>query len=485
MALTQSTALALRMLTIGRLSGQVFNWATTLLVIRLLNAEDYGLMALAVMFIASAGILSELGIGHALVQKKQLDLATQQRAFGLLLVISSAALLLLCATAEPAAVYFNAPELSDILIVLALQFPLTALGAVPDAMLRRQMQFGRKAWVEFAGMVTGAVCTLVLALYGWGVWALVIGNLAMISTRTAGFILAHGRLPWPKFQWSDNGQLLRFGGALTLGHLLWIVYTQADTFLISKTLGPVTLGFYAIALQIASLPMQKLASIINDVGFAALSRLANQREEFSNKLLQAVDLCCATSFPIFFGIAAVAPEFVALVLGDKWIKVTAVLPLLALSLPLRMLATLLPTALHAINQTRVSLLIRAITAVIMVVSFAVSVPHGIVAVALTWALVFPLCLLISLALALPALQIRWRHFWAQCWPYAMAATAMFFGVIAAKDIIPLWHLDNFPTANAALDLLSLCALGAAIYLLLTLLLRPQLPKKILRLIQAR
>ena len=485
LGLAQQTALALRMLTLGRLAGQAFNWIATLLVIRLLDAQDYGLMALAVMFIASAAILSELGIGQALVQRQRLDRDTQARAFGLLLVISGVALSFQCLIAKPAANWFEAPQLAGILIALAWQFPITALGTLPDVMLRRQMLFGRKAWVEFCAMLVGSALTLGLAWKGYGVWSLVLGNLAMVSTRTAGFWLAQPTWIWPRLHLRGNRELLRFGGALTAGHFLWIIYTQADIFLISKSLGPVTLGVYAIAMQIATLPMQKLASIINDVGLSALSRLANQPDEFRRQFLRGVEITSALTFPIFFGLAAIASEFVPLVLGQRWLEVAPILALLCLSLPLRMLATLLPTALHAFNRTGISLLIRAITAAIMVASFAVGVRYGVIGVAWAWSLAFPVAMALSLALALPALGISWGRFLTQCWPFALAASVMLLVLRGWQQFGPQWHIESSAMLQSSLQLGSLCFLGAVCFIVCALALRPALPKQLLQLIRAR
>ena len=120
-----------------RLVSQAITWAMTLLVVRLLTPVDYGLLAMATVFVAFLTMFSELGLGPAVIQRRDVDVPMLKRVFGVILVIHVSLTLLLMIAAPWIAQFYREPRVSPVVRVLSLQFVIAALGVIPDAMLQR------------------------------------------------------------------------------------------------------------------------------------------------------------------------------------------------------------------------------------------------------------------------------------------------------------------------------------------------------------
>jgi len=209
----------------------------------------------------------------------------------------------------------------------------------------------------------------VLALDGRGVWALVSGSLFMAVVRVLmlqGFARVWYR---PRFGIAGVGAAARFGGFITVDRLLTYIYSQGDALIIGKLLGDAILGFYSVGMHLASLPMQKLAALLNEIGFSAFSRLQSEPEELPRQFLKAVRVLALLAFPVFFGISSVAPEIVEIFLGDKWAGAVLPIQVLSLVVPVRFLNLVLPSSLYGIGRAGVSAANSAVACVIMPVAF--------------------------------------------------------------------------------------------------------------------
>jgi teichuronic acid exporter len=451
-----------RWLAAARFAGQLATWVVTIFVIRLLTPDDYGLMAMAGVFTFFVSLFEDLGMGAAITQRKTLDDEHVARMFGVVLIINFIAFALLFLGAGLIAMLFDEPRLTNIVRLLSLQFPAIALQVVPQSLLARRMQFQRTSLITFVSMVAGSLTTLLLALAGYGVWALAWGSLSMTFCRVVGFNIAAGWFHAPSFRFEGMGDAITFGGQVTGQRLLFFVYTQADVFLIGRLLGKEVLGFYSVALHLATLPMSKLSAIINEVSFAGFSRLQADLSEVTRQFGRATNLIALFAFPVFFGIAAVAPEAVNVVLGEKWARSIVPLQLLSLACPLRMLNQVIASALMGIGRADVLLVNSAITAVLLPIAIVTGLQWGLEGVATAWLLGYLVCFTIKAARALPVLGMATADYLRPVAAIAVCAGAMLGAVLALRMILPDAWSNTLPA------LVTLIAAGAAVFGLLAL-----------------
>src|SRR5215470_8756992 len=373
-----------------RLLSQLFAWAVTIVVIRLLSPTDYGLLAMATVFLEFFTMIAEFGVGAAAVQAHDMDEPKLRTLFGFAMVVNLALFIITYLTAPLNARYFREPRVVSIVRVLSVQYLLTIFSVIPQAQLARKLDYKGPAVVELSAAITASVTTLVLALAGRGVWALVWGSLASALCRTVGLNLLSPFITTPAFRFRGTRNLLGFGGNVTVTRVLWFFYSQADVLIGGRLLGKDLLGLYSVAMNLASLPARKSSAIINQVSFPAFARIQHDRQRYASSFLLAVRILSFVLFPVLWGMASVAPEMIRVLLGDQWTAVTGPFQLLALSMPLFMFVPFMTTAAQGIGRADIGAMQALIASVVMPAAFVVGSRWGVTGLAAAWLVGFPL-----------------------------------------------------------------------------------------------
>ena len=454
---------SLKWLTSAKVVGQIFAAAASLVVIRILEPSDYGLMAMATVILGLILLLNEMGLGSALVQQKELSRLEMERVFGLLLLVNIGLALLLCLAAPLVAAFFDEPRVTPIIQVLALKLPLMALLVVPRSILRREMLFKRKSMVDLARMLVGSATTLVFAVSGFGVWSIVYGILAGGVAQVIGTYAVSPVRVRPRFSLQGMHKQLTFGGWVTVDSILWYGYTHADIVIVGRMLGHEILGVYSVAKRIVSMPLDRLGGMVKEVGFSAYSSANRDGLAIPDYYCKAARMASFFAFPVFFGAAAIAPDAVPIILGEKWVGIIVPLQLLALTLPLRQLNTINTPALMGVGRPDVNVVNLLFACAIMPLAFLIGARWGLIGVCLAWVIAYPAYFLIMLARSLPVLGVRFRDYFQAVWPSAVTGAAMVGVVETARIAIA------DATIAPAMVLLLLVALGTLGYGLAVLL----------------
>jgi O-antigen/teichoic acid export membrane protein len=280
------------------------------------------------------------------------------------------------------------------LIVLGIPFR-----TIPAALLERRLQLGRHSAVHVTSMVSQSCIVLVLASRGYGYWALASGS--MIGRLLEAVALSHlaGWTPRLRRLGRSARDLVRFGLHVTGAGLLWFFCSQSDYFIVGRMTSPVVLGYYSLALQLISMPVQKLSANFAQVSYPVFCRVQHDPGQIRKWYLRLTALLGSVGLPVFVGMALVAEEGIPLVLGEKWRP--AVLPFRLLSvagLTLFFNATL-PPLFNALNRPDIPARFNAACAVLLPAGFALfGVRYGIIGVCWVWLVVYPLfnALLVSM-----------------------------------------------------------------------------------------
>jgi O-antigen/teichoic acid export membrane protein len=441
-----------------RLASQLFTWAVTLIVVRLLTPADYGLLAMAMVFVGLLSRVAELGLGPAVVQRQEIDTPLLRKAQGLILLFHASLALLLFLSAPLISAFMEEPRLVLLLRVFSCLFLISAFQVIPEALLQRRLEFRRQSLVDFRSVIVGSVTILAAALAGFGVWSLVLGTFVTQLGKSIGLNLAAPFPHWPSFSLRGTRQLLVFGGNLSGSLFLWFIYMQADVFIAGKWLGKEIVGFYAVAMHLASLPNQRLAGIINQVAFPAFSRMQHDLQQVRSALLAGVRVLALVSFPLLWGISCTAPEAVAAILGSKWTPATFPLAMLSLMMPLRMTSLFVPNALQGIGRPDLILYNNLVAAVVMPISFLVGVQWGLEGLTLAWMFSAIVVFFENMRRTLPPLGLGMADLARSLGPSAAAAATMYAAVAATRLLLPA-------SLSAIVALVVLVAVGAVTYVL--------------------
>ena len=369
------------------------NWGRQLLqllvfviIARLLVPADFGLVALAMVFVALAQLFVDQGLGDALVQRRELTKAHVDTAFWAALALGVVLAVVGLLAAGPIAALLNEPELQPVLQALSLVFILSGLAAIPMAILQRELRFRSLALRTIFSLAGGGALGIAMALMGYGVWALVGQQL---TTGVLSVVALWWASPWrPGLTFSRRHfrELIGFGANVVGSDLLHYLTRYSDKFLVGTVLGTVPLGIYAVGYRILDAASALLVGIARKISFPALARVQHEPERLARAYFRMTRITAALVLPGYIGLALVAPELIRLVFGARWAEAGPVAAVLFLVGPAFAVQGFGGTLLNAAGRPDITLRLRFVSAAMTVVGFAIAVPFGLLAVAAAYAI---------------------------------------------------------------------------------------------------
>jgi O-antigen/teichoic acid export membrane protein len=435
---------------------QVITWSSTIAVVRLLDPSDYGLFAMSQVVIVALAFLNGQSFATSLIQADHVDDRRIGQVFGLLLLLNGSLAALQFLSAPLAADYFTEPLLDDMLRIQALLFLTIPFIALPQELLARRIEFRKQGIVNLVCAAVGASVALALAWLGYGVWALVYAPLAMYFTRAVGLTVAARVLVRPVFDFRGAGDLITFGGTLTLCQFLWIVQSQSDVVIAGRTFVNHDLGLYAEALFLTLIVTGRFLPPVNEVAFPAYAELHKAGKPLAPYFLRTLRTVFLVTAPIYVGLALVATPAVLLLFGDKWAAMAPIVAGLAIAMPAFALQIVCSPATNAMGLPRVYLTSSLVGAIVFPAVFLLGAGFGAMGLVHAWWVAAPALLLATLVLTLPRVGLSAGSLLEELAPIALACGAMALAVWALRAAIGEWP----PLAQLGL----LVPLGAAVYL---------------------
>ncbi len=399
--------LGLRWIGLSRIVLQASTWLLTILSVRFLLPADYGLVALSGLVTVLTTLILEGGMTAALVHKRPDSREVLATVATFLLIASSVTAVGLCFIAPTMAHFFHQPRLTEVLRASSLQLPLTALCIVPNAMLLMGLRFRELAITQASIGITQGLVTVVMAWQGFGYWALVVSTLLGLVGRAA---LLH----WyarPPMAMCTSYSLLRPYMA-TSRHLIpqkitWFAIQEFDTFLIGRTLGAAPLGVYSTAKTLSHTLLDRIAEIVNQVSMPTFSAKVADRGAWLSGFKQMLALAACVTFPVFWGLAAIGPTILPLLLGQRWANAAIPFSLFCLIMPLRVSYSISDAVLVGSGYTGLSFGNVLVWALVVGPLLYIASQISVVAMAGAWAVGFPLVYLASTWRIARKLQIGW------------------------------------------------------------------------------
>jgi len=382
----------------ARLLVQLITWPSTIIVMRLLNPHDYGLVAISSVVVGFVSLFGEPGLAAGLVQTHVLTEETSRAASALIAVLNLFLLAVLVLAAPSIAVWYHEPELTRIIRVASLSLLMTAIATVPQAHLERNLRFREMALALIVGNVVASVATIACALFGFGVWSLVFGVLLMSALRSLVIIVYNGSPVWPDFSrgFAPVRHLMHFTLHMLGSRVLWYFAMTVDLMLLGRLVRSTELGSYSVGANLAAVPGDKAMEAVNRVSFPTLSRLRPTRVPFNQTYERILRMLALYGFLVAWGLAAVAPEFVQVVLSQKWHLAVIPLAMLSIAAPLRMLTAFETTVNNAAGVPQATTKLYTLTCLVLPVGILVGVHlDGINGAAISWVVVYALLFLVS------------------------------------------------------------------------------------------
>lgn len=329
--------------------------------------------------------------------------------FGLLILANVGLALAQFALAPVAADYYGEPAVATMLRVQALIFLTTPFIALPSALLARRIEFRSQGLINLVSAFVAASTALALAWFGLGVWALVYAPIAGFATRAFGLTIAARMLVWPVFDFRGAGDIISFGGALTLCQLFWIVQSQSDILIAGRAFSPHELGLYSEALFLTLIFAGRFLPPLNEVAFPAYAELHKNGQPIGPAFLRSARTVMMLATPLYIGLGLTALPLVATVFGPKWLEMAPIVSGLAFAMPAMALQIICSPTTNALSRPRIYLMTSLTGAIIMPLAFLIGVSQGAQGLVHAWWVAAPLLLAVTLALTLPAIGAAHRR----------------------------------------------------------------------------
>ncbi|WP_413250407.1 oligosaccharide flippase family protein [Sinomonas flava] len=303
--------------------------AVTIFVLRIVSPQDFGTFAVALVVYTVVSSCSELGLSASIARR---DLDPREIAPAVVVLSICSSLILsaaMFASAGPLASMLGAPGAADSIRILSLSILFSCLTTVPTAMLTREFRQGRIFTATAVAFVPSNALLIILALSGEGAVAFAWSRLA--GQVFAGAVVIASVRPWfwPRWNREPVQRALAFGLPLAGANLLNYTLLNADYAFIGGLLGPVLLGVYTLAFNIASWSTSILGAAINGVGMPAFSVVKDQPELVGEKAAHWLAVVGLVAFPMSALTAVLAPDIVHVLYGEKWSAAGPVLSALA------------------------------------------------------------------------------------------------------------------------------------------------------------
>jgi len=370
---------------------QLVTWSGTIIVMRFLLPEDYGVLTAGSILLNLGDQLSEIGIGRALVRKPELEPGDLDEAFTLGAIFSAAIYGLIFLASVPAGIYFRNPAVPGFLQVAALAILLTPFRSVGMALLERQLRFDLLSAIQVVTALVQAVLVLILAYGGWGYWSMAIG---MLAARSVATVAMFGWTNWrPKFRrlGRTSSYLIRFGANATGSILCWQIYSTMDYLILGRVADPIILGYYTVGFTLMTMPVDRLTMACTRVSTPILSRLQHDPQRMWDWYLRLTGLVALVALPTLVGMVLVASDAIPLILGEKWRPSILSFQILSVAGAVMAVANPLTTMLNILNRPELNFKFAFVCLVVMAPAFALlGSAYGAVGIALAWSVFFPI-----------------------------------------------------------------------------------------------
>jgi O-antigen/teichoic acid export membrane protein len=301
----------------GRIIGQATMFVISIALARLLTPADFGITTAARFFIVLSTRVTQLGLNVALVRMKEIRPEHSSSVFVVNLVMGVIAFFTLYVASPFVGRWFSSGDVAAVLPVAALVFLISPFGAVPAAMLTRNLEYRKSTAIGLLDLTAGSVLTLLLAYLGFGYWSLVCGALAGTALSTAAKLYAS---PWKiSFRFSRRAfqDTIGFGLGFQAKQLLIFAASNLDNVVVGRLLGVTALGFYDKAYGL----MRQLTDRMTFDGalMRIFSAINDEPARFRNALVKGTQATTLLTFPFLCFSGVAAHDLILVLFGPQWL----------------------------------------------------------------------------------------------------------------------------------------------------------------------
>lgn len=329
--LSQQTVSGLSWQMLASVVKFVSRFGIGIVLARLLPPEDFGIVGLAYIATGFASTLADLGLGPALIQRKEINERHVRVSQTISLLMAGVMAVVLYAGAGLVADFFNDPRVEPVLQILTLTFLFSGYSITAGALLTRRLAFDITVKIELLASIVGyGGVAIGLAVAGYGYWSLVWGTITQTVISAVLTYLAARHPLRPLIAKAEIRDLFSFSVGMSLTSTVNYFARQGDYFVVGRLMSATSLGLYSRAFTLMEMPHSFLGSALSRVLFPAAARVQDDPERFRRAFLTTFTFSIAIALPITLTVAVLAPEIILVLYGAKWAAAIPILQILAL-----------------------------------------------------------------------------------------------------------------------------------------------------------
>lgn len=417
-------------------------FATTIIIARLLGPSVFGLFALSVVIVGSFELFKSFGIDVALLRKDSDFKKGANTAFIVIPVMCLLLYLILNLIAPFLGRFINNDDFVPVARLLGLTFVISSFSRIPTIILEKNMKFKEISLADFCGSLLFSLSALILSFFGFGIWSLVLAYLGKMVTYS---IIVWSFTRWKpsfEFDWGVFKDLYCFGKFVFLNQVVMFSRANLDNFLVGKLLGTMLLGYYGIAFNISNFTSDYFSSKVSRVLYPAYTRMKNEGDNFKAAFLKTFKYLCMIVLPIGIYLFLVGKHMIITLYGDKWIGAVEVLKILAWA----GIFNALPASNTAVFLASGRPKFELFTAILQVALFLVFITpmakmFGISGVAVVVSLCSFLSFLVGLFFVLKILNLRLKQVFLTIAPVLLSCVSMVLGKIILEKLLMFYGVN--------------------------------------------
>lgn len=364
----------------AKMCAQAANYAlrigSLMVMARLLSPRDFGLVGMVTAFTGVLSLFRDFGLSAATVQRVDITEHQMSTLFWINLLVGTILSLMTAAVAPFAVAFYHEPHLFWVTIAVGSSFLFNSAGVQHSALLQRQMRFTALATIDVVSWAGSTLIGIILAVAGFGYWALVGAAVSLPVVGTLCMWFATRWIPGRPRKGIELHSMMRFGGGLTLTGLIVYVAYNFEKVLLGRFWGAEVVGLYGRAYQLSTIPTDNLNSAVGEVAFSALSRVRNDLPRFRNYFLKGYSLVLTLTIPITIAVALFSPDLISVLLGPKWKEAAPIFRLLAPTILVFAVINPIGWLIFSLGMIRRSLKVAMVLAPLVICSYVMGLPYG-------------------------------------------------------------------------------------------------------------
>ncbi len=449
---------------VGNIFAKGMFFVSLLIVLRLMDTADFGVASIVLAVFAITEAFNELGLGVALIQRKETSREEIDALFWISMGLSTFIYVVILLGAPLLASFYDQQQLTPLLRVYGLILIMFPFYFISRNLLMKELAFGKLAVADNLSLASASVTMIVLGYHGYGPWAIIAGDLVHRFGRLVFYNAFHPYFPRFRTSFSRIGGMVRFGIYVTGSRLLYNFYIHADYLIVGKVFGAEVLGIYTLAYRIVSDPVKTLAMITNQVAYPAFSTLQNDTERLRRYFYTITRFTMMIIGTILLVIAVFVDWLLEIGGYDQYMGAVSLVRILAFVGLVRCVAPLVPQLLNAVDKAKLNFMYSLATAVVMPVAFLVGAQFSFTGVAVSWVVAYPFVVLVLFAFGARILDVKLPFFVIKSFSGILRLLPIAFVVVFLRLVLDGLY-QSMPYAAVGGAVLSSLVFGAGVVLL--------------------